>query len=111
MAVHREVGHALIIEQEKEAIGLRAARGDLGVVLKLKSEKQDGKGEPRSRLNETPFPPFWLRALWGRTWYWYVQHREEVMYSQTRTCGQGSTSARRITGSDFYTIRARRRIA
>ena len=52
MVVSDEVDHSLLMESERDRLGLDASNGDIGALLKLKSEKHDEKEETWNKLTE-----------------------------------------------------------
>ena len=52
MVVPLEVDHSLLMEVDKERIGIDASNGDIGALLKLKTEKLDENEETWNKLTE-----------------------------------------------------------
>ena len=52
MVVPDEVDRSLLMETDRERLGVDASQGDIGALLKLKSEKLDGEEETRNKLTE-----------------------------------------------------------
>ena len=57
MAVPREIDHGMLLESEKERMGIDASHGDMSDMLKLKNEKHDEKAETWNKLAEFPLFP------------------------------------------------------
>ena len=52
MVVPDEVDHSLLMETDRDRLGVDASRGDIGALLKLKSEKHDEKEDTWNKLTE-----------------------------------------------------------
>ena len=57
MVVPHEVDHGLLMESNKERLGIDASHGDISALLRMKRKKHCEKGETRNRLAELSRSP------------------------------------------------------